>query len=53
MLDPAGKAIAEIRHGKPFYGEVTILGTPCITRYEPMQDAAGDVIGIRYVGYKK
>lgn len=38
FLDPAGKAIAEIRQGKPFYGEVTILGTPYVTGYEPMKD---------------
>ena len=53
ILDPAGKAIAEIKQGKPFYGEVTILGTPYITGYEPMKDAGGNVIGIYYVGYKK
>lgn len=53
ILDPAGKAIAEIRQGKPFYGEVTILGTPYVTGYEPMKDAGGNVIGIYYVGYKK
>jgi Cache 3/Cache 2 fusion domain len=53
VLDPAGKAIAEIKQGKPFYGEVTILGTPYITGYEPMKDAGGKVIGIYYVGYKK
>jgi hypothetical protein len=53
ILDPAGKAIAEIRQGKPFYGEVAILGTPYITGYEPMRDAGGNVIGIYYVGYKK
>jgi hypothetical protein len=53
VLDPAGKAIVQIRQGKPFYGEVTILGTPYITGYEPMTDAAGNVIGIYYVGYKK
>jgi hypothetical protein len=53
ILDPAGKAIAEIRQGKPFYGEVAILGTPYITGYEPMKDAGGNVIGIYYVGYKK
>jgi hypothetical protein len=53
VLDPNGKAIAEIRQGKPFYGEVTILGTPYVTGYEPMRDAAGNVIGIYYVGYKK
>ena len=53
ILDPSGKAIAEIKQGKPFYGEVTILGTPYITGYEPMKDASGNVIGIYYVGYKK
>jgi Cache 3/Cache 2 fusion domain len=53
ILDPAGKAIAEIRQGKPFYGEVTILGTPYITGYEPMKDGSGNVIGVYYVGYKK
>ena len=53
ILDPAGKAIAEIKQGKPFYGEVTILGMPYITGYEPMRDAGGNVIGIYYVGYKK
>jgi hypothetical protein len=53
VLDPNGKAIAQIRQGKPFYGEVTILGTPYITGYEPMRDATGKVIGIYYVGYKK
>ena len=31
VLDPSGKALAEIRQGRPFYGEVTILGTQYIT----------------------
>jgi len=53
VLDPNGKAIAEIRQGRPFYGEVAILGTPYITGYEPMLDSGGKVIGIYYVGYKK
>jgi len=53
ILDPAGKAIAEIKEGKPFYGDVTILGSPYTTGYEPMRDAAGKIIGIYYVGYKK
>jgi cache 3/cache 2 fusion protein len=53
ILDPAGKAIAEIKQGKPFYGEVAILGTPYITGYEPMKDSSGKVVGIYYVGYKK
>ena len=53
VLDPSGKAIAEIKQGKPFYGEVAILGSPYITGYEPLRDASGKIIGIYYVGYKK
>ncbi|MEY4961259.1 MAG: hypothetical protein RL610_1438 [Pseudomonadota bacterium] len=53
VLDPAGKVIVEIKKGKPFYGEVTILGTPYITGYEPIKDTKGNIIGIYYVGYKK
>lgn len=53
ILDPSGKAIAQINGGKPFYGEVTILGVPYITGYEPIKDASGKVVGIWYVGYQK
>ena len=53
ILDPAGKAIININKGEAFYGEVTILGAPYITGYEPIKDASGKVIGIYYVGYKK
>jgi len=53
ILDPNGKAIQSINKNEAFYGEVTILGKPYITGYEPMHDAAGSVIGIYYVGYMK
>lgn len=53
ILDPAGKAIVAIRKNEPFYGEVTILGKPYETGYEPIHDAAKNVIGIYYVGYMK
>lgn len=53
ILDPKGKAIVEINAGKAFYGEVEILGTPYVTGYEPVKNAAGNVIGILYVGYPK
>ena len=52
VLDPNGKAIAAIRDGKAFYGDVDILGKPYVTGYEPIWDAA-KVIGIYYVGYQK
>ena len=50
-LDPNGRAIQAIRAGRAFYGVVDILGTPYMTGYEPMRDAAGEVVGIWYVGY--
>jgi hypothetical protein len=53
ILNPTGEVIAAIRQGKPFYGEVTILGVPYTTGYEPLSDATGRVIGIYYVGYRK
>lgn len=52
LLDPKGKAIAALRDGRSFHGEVDILGTPYITRYEPLRDLQGQVIGAWYVGYK-
>jgi hypothetical protein len=53
VLDPKGKVIEFINRNEPFYGEVTILGKPYITCYEPMRDGANAVIGIYYVGYKQ
>ncbi len=53
ILDPKGKAIASIRKGEAFYGDVDILGKVYTTGYEPIRDSAGMVIGIYYVGYMK
>lgn len=53
ILDPKGKAIQAISKGEAFYGDVDILGKPYTTGYEPIRDAAKEVIGIYYVGYKK
>src|SRR5262249_29458651 len=53
VLDPAGKAIAAIRQGQAFYGEVPILGTPYITGYEPIKDGSGNATGVYYVGYQE
>jgi len=50
-LAPNGKAMANIKQGKAYYGEVDILGNPYLTGYEPMFDSSNKVIGIWYVGY--
>ena len=51
LLDPKGKAIAALREGKAFYGQVDLLGRPYITGYEPMYDKKNTLIGVWYVGY--
>lgn len=53
ILDPKGKAIAAINKNEAFYGDVDILGKMYVTGYEPIHDAANNVIGIYYVGYLK
>ena len=53
ILDPKGKAIEAIKKNEAFYGDVDILGMPYRTGYEPIRDAAKNVIGIYYVGYAK
>lgn len=42
-----------IRDGKPFRGEVEILGVPYFAAYDPIRNPAGEVIGALYVGVKK
>jgi len=50
-LDPAGPANAANQKGNPFYGMVDILGKIYDTGYEPIKNAAGEVIGIYYIGF--
>lgn len=52
LLSPEGRAMAAIRAGEAFYGQVDILGSPFLTGYAPVRDAEGQVIGIWYVGYQ-
>jgi len=46
-------ALESIKAGHPYFGEVDVLGTAYITRYEPIKDASGENIGAYFVGYKK
>ncbi|WP_374373719.1 methyl-accepting chemotaxis protein [Dongia sp.] len=39
--------------GEPFAGTVDILGNTFFTGYDPIKNAAGETIGILYVGVKK
>ena len=49
----ASPALDSIKAGYPYFGEVEVLGTAYITRYEPIKDASGEPIGAYFVGYKK
>ena len=46
-------ALDSIKAGYPYFGEVEVLGTAYITRYEPIKDASDEPIGAYFVGYKK
>jgi methyl-accepting chemotaxis protein len=39
--------------GRPYRGEADILGEMYFTAYDPIENAAGDVVGILYVGLKQ
>ena len=51
VLNPAGPAYAAIAKGESFYGTVDILGKKYEAGYEPVKTAAGETIGVYYVGF--
>jgi hypothetical protein len=51
VLDPKGPAYAAISKGEAFYGMVSILGKKYEAGYEPVKNAAGETIGVYYVGF--
>ncbi|MCB4820308.1 methyl-accepting chemotaxis protein [Roseicella aerolata] len=46
----AGPALEAVRRGETYRGTNIILGTPHVTVYEPVLDAAGRQVGILFVG---
>ncbi|HSI28739.1 MAG: EAL domain-containing protein [Methylophilus sp.] len=51
-LNAQGKPIRQLLNNQTFYGVVDILGEAYLSRYEPMHDSNGTLIGAWYVGYK-
>ena len=47
------KAYEAVAKGESFCGVVDVLGTELDSCYYPVKDAAGKVIGVTYVGFKK
>lgn len=46
-------AQAVLVRGEPYYGEAEVVGQLYQTAYEPLKNAAGEVVGIWYVGVSK
>jgi len=51
MLGANHPAIAQMLAGQPYTGRAVLFGTPYMTRYEPIKDAGGKVIGILFIGF--
>jgi hypothetical protein len=51
VLDPKGPAIAALSKNEAFYGVADILGKQYETGYEPIKTAAGEIIGVYYIGF--
>jgi methyl-accepting chemotaxis protein-2 (aspartate sensor receptor) len=49
-LDRSQPAYRDALAGKSYVGYALIFGRQCITRYDPVRDASGQVIGILFVG---
>ncbi|KAB7768205.1 methyl-accepting chemotaxis protein [Xanthomonas maliensis] len=50
LLDRKGKAYAALSQGKAFTGQAQLFGEQYMTHYQPLRDAAGEVIGALFVG---
>ena len=44
-------AYAAVTGGQPYSGRATLFGHNYMTRYEPVKDAAGKVVGILFIGF--
>ena len=52
MLDPEGFVLPKLLRGEEFKGLARILGNLYYTRYVPILDAEGQVVGAWYAGYQ-
>jgi methyl-accepting chemotaxis protein len=50
LLDRSHPAYRLLLAGQNYVGYATIFGRQCMTQYDPLHDASGRVVGVRYVG---
>jgi methyl-accepting chemotaxis protein len=51
LLGQKHPAFAGLMQDKPYVGRATLFGKPYMTRYEPVHDAAGKVVGALFIGF--
>ena len=51
MLGKAHPAFAGLMADKPYVGRAMLFGKPYMTRYEPVHDAGGKVVGALFIGF--
>ncbi len=50
LLDSSGEAYRALSSGKSYIGEADILGKAYITKYSPIEDGNGNIVGCYFVG---
>ena len=50
LLDRSHPAYRALHEGRPYAGYATVFGRQNLTRYDPVRDAAGQLVGVLYVG---
>ncbi|SFN17878.1 methyl-accepting chemotaxis protein [Variovorax sp. OV329] len=50
LLDRKSAAYPVLRAGQKFVGRTVLFGRPYMTVYDPVRDAAGQVVGVLYIG---
>ena len=49
-LGKAHPAYANVNQGMPFIGKATLFGRQYMTKYDPIKDGKGQIVGIHFVG---
>jgi methyl-accepting chemotaxis protein-2 (aspartate sensor receptor) len=49
-LDHAHPSYPLLREGRSYTGLATLFGKPYITKYDPVKDAAGKIVGVLFIG---
>ncbi|WP_290428833.1 methyl-accepting chemotaxis protein [Roseateles amylovorans] len=51
LMGSANPAFAKVSSGQTYVGPATLFGMPYMTRYTPVKDAGGKIVGILFIGF--